>query len=48
MRLPVAGGGYFRIYPYALTRAGWAPSTAPASRSSSTCIPGKWIPASRA
>jgi polysaccharide deacetylase family protein (PEP-CTERM system associated) len=22
MRLPVAGGGYFRIYPYALTRAG--------------------------
>ena len=22
MRLPVAGGGYFRLYPYALTRAG--------------------------
>src|SRR5690606_3690634 len=22
MRLPIAGGGYFRIYPYALTRAG--------------------------
>lgn len=22
LRLPVAGGGYFRIYPYALTRAG--------------------------
>jgi polysaccharide deacetylase family protein (PEP-CTERM system associated) len=48
MRLPVAGGGYFRLYPYALTRAGLGSINRPASRSSSTCIPGRSIPASRA
>ena len=47
--LPVGGGGYFRLYPYGLTRR-WAcgPSTTAAGRSPPTCTRGKSTPTSRA
>ena len=48
--LPCAGGGWFRLLPYAADRAaGCAASTPPkAGPASSTSIPGRSIPASRA
>ena len=48
-KLPVSGGGYFRIFPYWLTRSSLRASTsATAGPSSSTCIPGRSTPSSHA